>query len=223
MAPALVLLSGGMDSSTLIHYVAKELRRAPLHALSFHYGQRHARELESAAWQARAAGAASYHVADMGFVGTLIREGTTLVAGGADVPAMEAVSEAERDQPPTYVPNRNMMLLSIAAAAAEARGVQDVFYGAQVQDEYGYWDCTSDFLARMNAAFALNRREPVTIHAPFISLRKADILRKGHHLGVDYAHTWTCYRGGERPCGVCPACVERAQAWREFGQPDPLV
>jgi 7-cyano-7-deazaguanine synthase len=219
---AVVLLSGGLDSTTLLHYAARELRRAPVFALSFDYGQRHARELACARWQAEAAGVGEHRVVDLRFLREVLREGSALVEGGAAVPDLRDLSADQLDQPPTYVPNRNMLLLSIAAAYAESKGVRDVFYGAQAQDEYGYWDCTADFLERMNAVLALNRRDAIRIHAPFVGWRKAETLRRGLALGVDYAQTWSCYRGGEVACGTCPTCVERRNAFREAGLTDPL-
>ena len=222
MDAALVLLSGGMDSTTLLHRVKHHHPEAALRALSLHYGQRHARELEMARWQAEKLGV-PHETADLSFLGGLVAPGTTLVTGGGAVPELAELPEATRDQPPTYVPNRNMILLAIAAAHAEAHGIFDIFYGAQAQDEYGYWDCTTEFIERMNDTLALNRRQPVRVHAPFAHTRKADIVGIGLDLGVDFAHTWTCYRGGERPCGVCPACVEREAAFHEAGEPDPLL
>lgn len=222
ISPAVVLLSGGMDSSVLVHHVARAMGACPVYALSYHYGQRHSRELECAQWQARQAGVAAHQVIDIRFMGEMLKGGTTLVHDGADVPDLAALAPEDMAQPPTYVPNRNMMLLSIAAAFAEAHQVYDVYYGAQAQDEYGYWDCTRDFLQRVNAVLALNRRRPVTIHAPFVDRKKADIVRHGLELGVDFAHTWSCYRGAERPCGTCPTCVERLKAFAEAGVADPL-
>lgn len=220
--PAVVLLSGGMDSTVLLHYVVKRLQRAPVHGLSYDYGQRHARELDAAAWQANNLALDAYHVVDISFVAELVKAGTTLVRGGAAVPDLRDLGEERLDQPPTYVPNRNLMLLSIAAAYAEAQGIADVFYGAQAHDEYGYWDCTRDFLERINAVLTLNRRTPVRIHAPLIDKRKRDLVPLGEELGVDFAHTWSCYRGGATACGTCPTCVERRKAFDEAGVADPL-
>lgn len=219
---AVVLLSGGVDSSTLLHYVIKRLGVTEVHALSFLYGQKHRCELEAAAWQAKAAGVKSHDIVDMGFFATLIPGGSVLTDTTVSVPRLADLAAETLDQPPTYVPNRNMMLLSVAAAYAEARSVRDLFYGAQTQDSYGYWDCTPEFLQRMNAVLALNRHPPVTVHAPFVGMRKAEELKLGLELGVDYAHTWTCYRGGARPCGECPSCVERDSAFKEINQLDPL-
>lgn len=221
--PAVVLLSGGMDSTVLLHYVVQELRCAPVHGLSFDYGQRHDRELDAAQWQAARAGIAAYHVIDVSFVAGLVKSGTTLVRGGEEVPDLSDLAEESLDQPPTYVPNRNMILLSIAAAYAEAHGIRDVYYGAQAHDEYGYWDCTRDFLDRINAVLSLNRRNAVQIRAPFVDKKKHELVTLGHSLGVDFAHTWSCYRGGAEACGVCPTCHERLKAFREAGFADPLT
>ncbi|MCC6696791.1 MAG: 7-cyano-7-deazaguanine synthase QueC [Candidatus Hydrogenedentes bacterium] len=219
---AVVLVSGGIDSSVLLHYVARNLKRAPIHVLSFNYGQRHAKELDCARWQADAVDAETHRIIDISFMGGLVRGASALIAGGKSVPEFKDLAAGDLDQPPTYVPNRNMILLSIAAAHAEAQGIRDVYYGAQALDEYGYWDCTKDFLERVNAVLALNRREPVTIHAPFVSKKKADSVRLGVELGVLFNQTWSCYRGGARACGVCPTCVERLKAFKEAGLEDPL-
>ncbi len=223
MSAAVVLLSGGIDSSTLLHYVRRELNTDTIYALSFRYGQRHSRELDSAAAQAAMVGVQEHRILDISGFGDLTAKGSVLTNREVDVPDLEAIPESEREQPPTYVPNRNMVLLSLAAAYAEANHITDVFYGAQAQDEYGYWDCTTDFLERINRLLALNRKQPVTIHAPFVEKRKGDVLRIGLDLGVNYLHTWTCYRGGEHPCGSCPSCVERGAAFAETGQKDPLL
>ena len=218
-----VLLSGGMDSAVLLSYVVKTLGHGPVHALSFNYGQRHLRELECARWQAEAANVVEHRIIDLGFVAGLVGEGTSLVSGGDEVPDLTELSEAELDQPPTYVPNRNMMLLSVAAAYAEAQGIRDVFYGAQAHDEYGYWDCTADFIGRLNQALELNRRDGITVHAPFVAKKKSELVSLGHELEVDFSHTWSCYRGAEKACGTCPTCVERLKAFQEAGATDPLA
>ncbi len=225
MEAATVLLSGGLDSTVLLHHVVKELGARPVYALSFQYGQKHGRELEMARRQAAALGAAvaEHRVLDLGFFRELAGGASALVAGGPAVPALAELKSADLDQPMTYVPNRNMMLLSLAAAFAEARGCGTVYYGAQAQDEYGYWDCTVEFVARVNAVLALNRRRPVRVEAPFALKRKSAGVLLGQRLGVDFAQTWSCYRGGERPCGECPTCVERRTAFSEAGIPDPLL
>lgn len=220
--PAVVLLSGGVDSTVLLHYVAKGLECPAVHALSFNYGQRHSRELVCASAQARLV-AAEHRIIDLSFMGALIQKGSALIEGGAPVPDLDSLTVEELTQPPTYVPNRNMMLLSMAAAYAEAHGMTDIYYGAQAQDEYGYWDCTRDFLKRMNDTLALNRKQPVTIHAPFVAKSKGDTVGVGLALGVDFAQTWSCYRGGESACGTCPTCVERLNAFKANAITDPIA
>lgn len=220
--PAVVLLSGGVDSSVLLHHVVKGLCCPAVHALSFNYGQRHSRELACASAQARLV-AAEHRIMDITFMGALIQQGSALIEGGEAVPDLASLSPEELTQPPTYVPNRNMMLLSMAAAYAEAHGMTDLYYGAQAQDEYGYWDCTKDFLKRMNDVLALNRKRPITIHAPFVSKSKGETVRLGVELGVDFRQTWSCYRGGENACGTCPTCVERLNAFKANGITDPIA
>ncbi|MBI4559798.1 MAG: 7-cyano-7-deazaguanine synthase QueC [Candidatus Hydrogenedentes bacterium] len=218
---AVVLLSGGLDSTVLLHHVVRTLGRAPVHALSYRYGQRHSRELECAAWQTKAAGVA-HCIIDLSFLGELLKGGSALLPGATAVPDLKDLAEAQLDQPPTYVPHRNMMLLSIACAYAEAHASRDVFYGAQALDEYGYWDCTAEFVGRLNRVLSLNRREAVIVHAPFVKLKKAETLALGLRLGVDFSHTWSCYRGEDVACGACPTCVERLNAFRAADATDPI-
>lgn len=217
---AVILLSGGIDSTVLLHLLSR--RGYALYALACRYGQRHSKELECARIQAELAGAASFQCLDMGFLGGLLQEGSVLIDCGAPVPDLADIPPNLRDQPPTYVPNRNMLLLSVAVAYAEAIGAPGVYYGAQAQDEYGYWDCTPDFLERINALLALNRRRPVRVEAPFLRCSKADNVNLGLELGVDFGATWSCYRGGKRACGTCPTCVERLNAFKIAGVEDPL-
>lgn len=219
---AVVLLSGGIDSSVLLHHVVREIAAKPVHAVSFDYGQRHVRELDCARWQAAAVSVAVHRVIDASVFRELVKAGSTLIRGGAPVPDLKDLDAKQLSQPPTYVPNRNMILLSIAAAYAEAHEIHNVYYGAQAQDEYGYWDCTSEFIGRLNAVLALNRAKPVTIHAPFVAVKKAEIVKMGLRLGVSFAHTWSCYRGADEACGTCPTCTERLHAFEAAGTKDPL-
>lgn len=220
---ATVLLSGGMDSTVLLHYVAKREGDIPVFALSFDYGQRHSRELEMARWQAqRVAEVAEHRVVEAGWLGDLLGSSSALLRKGAPVPDLADIGAGELRQPPTYVPNRNLILLAAAAAYAESRGCSRVYYGAQAHDRYGYWDCTTEFVERTNQVLQLNRSSPVTIMAPFAELRKSQEIALGTELGVDFARTWSCYRGGVSPCGTCPTCVEREQAFEEAGIRDPL-
>ncbi|HOQ88800.1 MAG TPA: 7-cyano-7-deazaguanine synthase QueC [Candidatus Hydrogenedentes bacterium] len=221
MSRCLVLVSGGIDSTVLLHKLARERGGGFLTALAFDYGQRHTRELECARWQAEQVGAA-FRIVRLDFFGELVREGTALVKGGKEVPDLKDLSDQNRSQPPTYVPNRNMVLLSIAAAAAESMGITEIYYGAQAQDEYGYWDCTPKFVERLNTVLSLNRRQPVTVHAPLVRHSKLDNVRLGLELGVDFSRTWSCYRGALPACGTCPTCVERLNAFSGCGIEDPI-
>jgi 7-cyano-7-deazaguanine synthase len=222
MSKAVVLLSGGLDSTTLLHYVRQDIAGEDICALAMVYGQRHVRELEMAEWQAGAAGVGEYREVDISFLADMLAGSSSLVDESIDVPELSEIEAEDLEQPVTYVPNRNMILLSLAAARAEAWGADRVFYGAQAQDRYGYWDCTVDFVDKINDVLRLNRKNAVEIVAPFAELSKAELLRIGLDLGVDYGRTWSCYRGGAMPCGVCPTCVERSAAFAEVGVRDPL-
>jgi 7-cyano-7-deazaguanine synthase len=222
MDDCVVLLSGGLDSSTLLHYVTRRLGCPAVHALSFAYGQKHGRELDMARRQAERAGAKTHRIVDLSVLAALSGGASALTDAGLAIPDLADLDARQRGQPSTYVPHRNLILLALAAAYAESCGLADVFYGAQAQDAYGYWDCTVDFVGRMNDLLALNPGRAVVIHAPFTQWPKANVVRLGLELGVDYAITWTCYRGGRRPCGTCPSCGERREAFRQVGVPDPL-
>lgn len=224
MDKCVILLSGGMDSVSLLHYVINELACREVYALSFNYGQKHSRELEEAAWNCRRFDQVKEHRRmNLEFMKGILEGSSSLVGDKIEVPDLDSIKQEDLDQPVTYVPNRNMMLLSLAASYAETKGCREVFYGAQAQDEYGYWDCTGEFLERINSVLSLNRRESVRINAPYVSMSKGDVVSSGLKNGVDFAHTWTCYRGGVKPCRTCPSCMERALAFSKAGVADPLI
>lgn len=218
MADSVAIVSGGMDSVTLLHHLVKNMGRQPA-VMSFRYGQKHAREIACAQHHAALLGRDDHLIADLNALRAVFG-GSALVDADMAVPDMAAV---EGDpQPVTYVPNRNSIFLALAAAYAESLGADVVYYGAQRHDLYGYWDTTPDFLERVNQVYALNRKNPVHIEAPFVTASKADILRTGLALAVDYSQTWSCYEGAEVACGRCPTCAERLQAFAEIGMDDPL-
>jgi len=215
---AVVLLSGGLDSSTVLAIARTEGFRP--YALSVAYGQRHDAELAAAARVAQALGAVEHRVArvDLGVFG-----GSALTDAAIAVP--ETPSEGI---PVTYVPARNTVLLSVALAWAEVIGAYDIFIGVNAVDYSGYPDCRPEFIAAFEALANVATKAGVEgarfrVHAPLLRLSKAEIIRRGLELGVDYALTVSCYQADEmgRACGRCDACRLRAQGFAKAGVPDP--
>ena len=224
--PAVVLLSGGLDSTTCLA-IARAEGFSPV-ALSFRYGQRHTVELDCARAVAEAAGV-EHLVADIdlaAFGGSALVDDTLEVPKHDDVDQL-AAAEGETI-PITYVPARNTIFLSFALAVAEVRGAADVFIGVNAVDYSGYPDCRPEFVAAFEAMANLATRAGVegthlTIHTPLIDLTKAEIIRRGMALGVDYSVTSTCYDPGTDggACGRCDACLLRAKGFADAGLPDP--
>jgi 7-cyano-7-deazaguanine synthase len=222
-----VLVSGGMDSAvTLAEAVAAGF---DAFALSFDYGQRHRVELEAAARVAASLGARR-HVTlriDLRAFG-----GSALTADIAVPKDRLGHGGAEAEIPVTYVPARNTIFLSFALAWAETLGAHDLFIGVNAIDYSGYPDCRPEFVAAFERLANLATREGVegrrfTVHTPLLRLGKADIVRRGGELGVDFGLTFTCYdpqldAGTARPCGRCDACTLRAEGFRAAGRPDPV-
>lgn len=218
MPDSVAIVSGGMDSVTLLHFLVKEMQLEPA-VITFVYGQKHDKEVDYARANAAELRLSAHLVLDLSLLTPLFAH-SALVAADVDVP--DVLDVLGDPQPVTYVPNRNMIFLALAAAYAETHDVGDIYYGAQRHDIYGYWDTTPQFLARLNDVYALNRKTPLQIKAPFVEFSKSDILRTGLALGVDYATTWSCYEGKDAACGRCPTCAERLQAFAELGLQDPL-
>jgi 7-cyano-7-deazaguanine synthase len=217
MKNAVVLLSGGMDSATVLA-IAREQGYA-CHALSFRYGQRHVAELQAAARVAEALGAADHRVMDLDLS---VFGGSALTDANIPVP-----QEPTEGIPPTYVPARNTVFLAIALAWAEVLPARDIFIGVNAVDYSGYPDCRPAFIEAFERLANLATRagvegEGFTIHAPLLHLSKAEIIRRGHALGVDYAATVSCYAADAegRACGVCDACRLRAKGFADAGLPD---
>ena len=209
-----VIYSGGMDSYTLLH-LARD-RGYRVHALSFNYGQRHVRELECAAAVCDSLGL-SHKVID-------IRAMSEVMSGSALTSNIE-VPEGhyeEDSMKATVVPNRNMILLSLATGYAVTVSAGAVWYGAHGGDHAIYPDCRPEFVARMDAVCRVANYQPVGIEAPFMTMDKGQILAEGLRLGLDYRQTWTCYNGREKACGRCGSCVERLEAFAANGVSDPL-
>ena len=222
-SPAVVLLSGGLDSAT----VAAMARRDgfDVHALSFRYGQRHAVELDAAARVAGAVGACEHTIIDIdlgAFGGSALTDESLAVPKGRDESAMG------EDIPITYVPARNTIFLSFALAYAEVRSANDIFIGVNALDYSGYPDCRPEYIAAFEAMAQLATRAsvegaPLRIHTPLVALTKAGIVRLGVDLGVDFALTLSCYDPdvAGAACGSCDACVLRRRGFAEAGVVDP--
>lgn len=218
MIDTIAIVSGGMDSVTMLHYLVKQLNRKPA-VLTFTYGQKHIKEIESAKYQCELLKCEMHEVVDTSFLVPAFAS-SALVSDAISIP--DIVSVQGNPQPATYVPNRNMIFLSIAAAFAETLKAKEIAYGAQAHDMYGYWDTTPEFLEKINSVFSLNRKERIQIIAPLVNFSKSDVLKLGLELGVDFANTWSCYQGGDLACGVCPTCAERLAAFQSLGIRDPI-
>lgn len=222
MKKAIVLLSGGLDSTTAL-YLAKNQGFDEIYAITFEYGQKHDKELKSAVAVAKAAGVKEHKVVNL-----MLNQwkGCSLTDAEMDI------SDGQTDRtdiPDTYVPARNMVFLSVAASYADALGIADIFIGVSEVDYSGYVDCREEFIRAMENAINLGtvlgaeKKQKITLHAPFMHMTKADEVKLAAKLDVDFALTWTCYRGDEHPCGTCDSCLLRAKAFAEAGIKDPTV
>lgn len=221
--PAVVLLSGGLDSTTVLA-IAKSQGYEP-YALSFRYGQRHAVELESAGRVAAAQGVGRHVIAD---IDLRVFGGSSLTSDIA-VPKHDAAEELSDEIPSTYVPARNTIFLSFALAYAETVGAQDIFIGVNALDYSGYPDCRPEYIAAFQNMANLATKagvegQQLTIHTPLITLTKAQIIATGLALGVDYGLTSSCYDpdASGNPCGHCDSCLLRLKGFAEAGHTDPL-
>ena len=212
---AVVSLSGGMDSSTLLAY---QLRTHTVLALSFDYGQRHVRELE-AAYDVAAHYGVEHHVVDLRSVGALL-VGSALTDESVTVPEGHYAEDTMRA---TVVPNRNAIMANIAVGIASARGAEEVVLGVHAGDHAVYPDCRPEFVHALQVCVdaALDGFHIPKIVTPFVSMTKAEIAGLAFEMDVPLGLTWSCYQGGERHCGCCGTCVERAEAFHLAGVPDP--
>lgn len=223
----LVLSSGGVDSTTCLAMAVKEVGAENVLALSVYYGQKHDKEIQAAKKVAE-----YYGVERMELDLSVIFAGSNcslLKQSTEDIPLesyAQQIEETHGERPvSTYVPFRNGLFLSSAASIALSRGCSKIMYGAHADDAAGaaYPDCSLDFVNAMNQAIYLGSGNQLTIEAPFVSLTKADVVKKGLELGVPYALTWSCYEGGEKPCGKCGTCIDRQKAFEKNGVIDPLL
>ena len=219
---AVVLLSGGLDSSTVLYQATSD--GCECYAISFDYQQRHQRELEAAKAIAHSAGVVEHQLVnfDLNAWG-----GSALTDEALDIPTQRSLGEMSQNIPITYVPARNTIFLSFALAYAEARDAGRVYLGVNALDYSGYPDCRPDYIQAMQEVFRLGTKQgregdAIAIVTPLIELKKTDIIQLGNQLGVRWEQTWSCYAGNETACGVCDACRLRLAAFAELGLQDPL-
>ncbi|MBI4579945.1 MAG: 7-cyano-7-deazaguanine synthase QueC [Planctomycetes bacterium] len=221
---AVVLLSGGLDSTTTLAIAVDEGYEP--HAMTFRYGQRHAAEIEAARRIARRFRVVRHQVVDI----DLRAFGGSALTGDEEVPRDRSVDDMSRGIPISYVPGRNTIFLSFAMAWAEVLGIDDIFIGVNAIDYSGYPDCRPEYIeafermARLATRAGVEQDRRLTIHAPLIRMTKAEIIRRGVQLGVDYSLTMSCYdpSADGRACGRCDACLLRLKGFREAGVVDPI-
>lgn len=225
MSKAVVLLSGGLDSTTCLALACESYKAGNVTALNMYYRQRHDKEMQCAKNVAQYYGA-RYIELDISQV--MRFSNSAMLKGGQDIPEESYdVQLQKQDGKPvaTYVPFRNGLLLSIASAVAVSIGASVVMYGAHKDDAAGaaYPDCSPAFCNYMDKAIAEGTGGQVRLIAPFIGKTKADIVRAGLKMGVPYEMTWSCYKGEKKPCGVCGTCRDRIKAFELNGVVDPLM
>lgn len=210
-----VIYSGGMDSYTVLHKAIQQ--GLTPYALTFDYGQRHVKEIDVAR-QVCAELGINHKVIDISAINELIG-GSSLTDNSIDVALGHY---QEENMLSTVVPNRNMILLSLAIGYAVSLKAEQVYYGAHSGDHAIYPDCRPEFVAKMNDVAAIANYEKTEIFSPYLNDDKIGILKDGLAMGLDYAKTWTCYNGREKACGHCGSCVERLEAFSENGIQDPI-
>ena len=223
---ALVLFSGGLDSTTCLALAVEKYGKDEVLALSISYGQKHRKEIEAAQAVAAYYGVKlrTLDLAEI-FAGS---DCTLLQGSDGEIPKTSYAEQlAGTDGKPvsTYVPFRNGLFLSSAASIALSNGCEVIYYGAHSDDAAGnaYPDCSEDFNNAMNTAIFLGSGKQLRIEAPFVSKTKADVVAEGLRLKAPYHLTWSCYEGGEKPCGICGTCRDRAAAFAANGIADPAL
>ena len=215
----LVLASGGLDSTVLLHKAVKEVGAANVFALNMYYGQKHRKEMEYFQWQCEHLGIENYKVLDLSSIFKDYRD-CTLLEGGGDIPH-ESYAEQLAKRPgtvSTYVPFRNGLFLSVAASIALQEGCSIIWYGAHADDAAGdaYPDCTPAFIEAMANAIWEGSGQAVNMYGPWAKLNKAGVVAEGIAAGMtheEFEHTWSCYEGGEEPCKTCGTCRDRKEAF----------
>ncbi|MBD3350607.1 MAG: 7-cyano-7-deazaguanine synthase QueC [Candidatus Lokiarchaeota archaeon] len=213
---SVLILSGGMDSTTLLYKLVSEGKK--IFALSFNYGQKHKKELKFARYNCKKLNV-PHKIIDLSGLKEQGLFGKSSLTSEIDIP------EGHYEEPTmksTVVPNRNMIMLSIAISYAISIGAKTIYYGAHAGDHAVYPDCRPEFVEKMQKVAESCHYYPISINAPFLHIDKGDIVAQGLKLNVDYSKTWTCYKGQEKACGKCGSCVERLEAFEKNGISDPL-
>jgi 7-cyano-7-deazaguanine synthase len=210
-----VIYSGGMDSFTVLHRALDE--GMDVFPLTFNYGQRHVKEIQFASDVCKILNL-EHEMVDISAINHLLR-GSALTS---DINVPEG-HYAEESMKATVVPNRNMIMLSLAIGYAVSKGANKVYFGAHSGDHAIYPDCRPEFVEKMNSVALIANFQPVEITTPYLNQNKGQILADGLRMGLDYSQTWTCYNGREKACGKCGSCVERLEAFYNNGVIDPLV
>ena len=210
----IIILSGGMDSTTLLYGLVKN--RAKVIALSFNYGQKHKKELEMAMINCKKLGVPQI-ILDLNVLNQVAD--SALTRDYINIPEGYYTDDNMKQ---TVVPNRNMVMLSLATSFAISNGAKYLFYGAHSGDHHIYPDCRIEFISSMKKSIGLCDWNPPILSAPFINIDKSDIALCGKKWNVDYSLTWTCYKGREKACGKCGSCIERLEAFKKIGMEDPI-
>jgi len=223
MKNKVVVLSGGLDSTTMLYDIVNRVGNRRVHALSFDYGQKHTIELDKASLSCKKLDV-KHTIVDMRFLGDMVSGVSALINGsGISVPNIKDV--LGDPAPVTEVPYRNMIMCSLALAYAQSNDIDEVYLGIQAHDQYGYWDTTVPFMEAINSVSSLNRKHSIKISAPYANKSKAEEIKIGNWLELPYEDTWSCYEGPNdklEACGTCPTCSERIVAFAKFGKPDPI-
>ena len=214
MQKSVVVLSGGMDSTTLLYDIKNQ--RNAVYALSFDYGQKHKKELNMAIETCEALNL-PHIILDLSILNNIAP--SSLTRDDWEVPEGHYEDENMKE---TVVPNRNMVMLSLATSYAISIGAEELFYGAHSGDHDIYPDCRKEFVEQLGKAISMCDWNKIELKAPYIDLDKGDIIIKCKELNVDYSKSWTCYKGKEKACGKCGSCVERLEAFEKADAIDPL-
>ena len=223
---ALVLFSGGVDSTTCLGIAVDKYGAEEVLALSIYYGQKHSKEIEAAEKIAAHYGV-KLRTLDLALI-FADSDCSLLKGSSAEIPKesyADQIAETNGSPVSTYVPFRNGLFLSSAASIALSNGCEVIYYGAHSDDAAGnaYPDCSADFNDAINRAIFIGSGDQLRVEAPFIGLTKAQVVAKGLALNVPYELTWSCYEGGDAPCGVCGTCRDRAAAFSANGVDDPAI